>query len=371
MILGALQITLANMPLFAQAIANLNELLLQFIVAAVQGAATLPFAHLVMTPPPFWTIGAYDGGLIAAAWLVRRGARTAACALLIVASCGVIWPPRTADVRLKITVLDVGQADAIVVQTPAGHAILIDAGGRLERGPQIAGGSMAERVGETIVAPCLIRFGVHHLDAIVLSHPHGDHAGGIAPVLRLLGADEFADSGQRYGGYAYKDALTVAHERNVPIISPRPGTTWHTSDGVSLSFLAPTLPFIAGSRNDINNNSLVFMLQYKSFRMLFTGDAGAEAEQRILNEGVDLRADVLKVGHHGSAYSSTPDFISAVHPRYAIISVGRHNLFGHPASSTLETLQRFGARIYRTDQNGAVMIATDGQDVELRQMLPN
>ena len=175
MLLGALQILLLNLPVVAHAIANLNELLLQFMVAAVQGAATLPFAHVVMTPPPSWAIGAYDAALIAGAWLIRRGLRTAACALVLVAGFAVIWPPRIADARLKIAILDVGQADAIVLQTPGGHAILIDAGGRLERGPQIAGDSMAERVGETIVAPFLIRSGVHHLDAIVLSHPHGDH----------------------------------------------------------------------------------------------------------------------------------------------------------------------------------------------------
>ena len=93
---------------------------------------------------------------------------------------------------------------------------------------------------------------------------------------------------------------------------------------------------------------------------LFTGDAGSEAEARLLTEGVDLRADVLKVGHHGSAYSSTPEFISAVAPRCAIISVGRDNLFGHPASVTLETLRRSGAEIYRTDHNGAVTIESDG-----------
>jgi competence protein ComEC len=111
------------------------------------------------------------------------------------------------------------------------------------------------------------------------------------------------------------------------------------------------------------------MLEYRSFRMLFTGDAGSAAEQRFLAEPVDLRADVLKVGHHGSAYGSTPSFITAVHPRYAIISVGRHNLFGHPAPSTLETLRRLGAAIFRTDRTGAASVTTSGRggnDIEIR-----
>jgi beta-lactamase superfamily II metal-dependent hydrolase len=94
--------------------------------------------------------------------------------------------------------------------------------------------------------------------------------------------------------------------------------------------------------------------------MLFTGDAGAAAEGRFLREGADLRCDVLKVGHHGSSYSSTPAFIAGVRPRYAVISVGRHNLFGHPAPSTLETLRRFGTTIYRTDRDAAITIRSDG-----------
>jgi len=182
-------------------------------------------------------------------------------------------------------------------------------------------------------------------------------------VLRNLRVDEFADGGQQYPGAAYADALAAAKAQRVPMLYPRAGAVWRTEDGVTLTFIGPSMPFITNSRNDINNNSVAFILQYRNFRMLFTGDAGAEAEQRFLDEGVDLHADVLKVGHHGSAYSSSPAFIAAVHPRYAIISVGRHNLFGHPAPSTLETLQRFGARVYRTDRDGAVRIATDGQSV--------
>ncbi|HKU67604.1 MAG TPA: hypothetical protein VJP85_07510 [Candidatus Baltobacteraceae bacterium] len=104
--------------------------------------------------------------------------------------------------------------------------------------------------------------------------------------------------------------------------------------------------------------------------MLFTGDAGVAAEQRFLSEGIDLHADALKVGHHGSAYSSSSAFIRDVSPKYAIISVGRQNMFGHPASSTIETLQRFGARIYRTDQNGAVSVITDGEMPSIKSMLP-
>jgi len=187
--------------------------------------------------------------------------------------------------------------------------------------------------------------------------------------LRSLGAGIVADSGQRYPGYAYHDALDVAARQGVPIVYPRAGAVWTTDDGVAFRFYGPTLPLLTNTRNDINNNSLVFRLEYGHFRMLFTGDAGAEAEARILATGADVRADVLKVGHHGSAYSSTPEFIRAVAPAYAIISVGRDNLFGHPAASTIETLERAGARTYRTDLDGAVTVDSDGAGSVVRPFL--
>ena len=299
----------------------------------------------------------------------RRGKAALALAALTGATALVLWPPRIPDTRLRITVLDVGQADAIVVQAPGGHPLLIDAGGQLERGAQTAGDSSAERVGERIVVPFLLRNGIHAIDALILSHPHGDHAGGMAPTLRALRVGEFADGGQTYGGSAYRDALATARADAVPIVYPRAGAVWHDDDGVTLRFVGPSLPFLAHTGNDINDNSIAFVLEYKHFRMLFTGDAGVAAERRFLASGVDLHADVLKVGHHGSAYSSSDAFLEAVRPRYAVISVGRHNHFGHPAPRTIAALESIGAAIYRTDEDGGVTIATDGTLVSVVRAL--
>jgi len=363
MLVGFAELAASAVPLFAQACANVELSLLTWIVSVVRITSNLPGAHVITTPPPPWTIALYDAALAGAILLAARRRILWGAAIFAGAVALCLWPPRASSHDLIVTALDVGQADALLIQTPRGHAILVDAGGRLERGPSLASGSPAEAIGERVVAPFLIRHGIHHLDAVVLSHPHGDHAGGLAPVLRVLGAHLLADSGQIYPGHAYHDALDVARWKHLPIVEPRAGDAWRTDDGVVFRFLGPTQPFISGSRNDINNNSLVFTLQYKSFRMLFTGDAGAEAEQRILSEGADLHAAVLKVGHHGSGYSSTPEFIEAVHPKYALISVGRHNLFGHPALQTIETLQHIGARIYRTDRDCAIMLTSDGHNI--------
>jgi competence protein ComEC len=336
----------------------------------VRGVSGLPGAHLIATPPPVWTIAAYDLALafVAVAIARQRFVRTA-LALVSAATALCLWPPRPIDRALTITAIDVGQADALLIRTPAGHAYLVDAGGRLERGGALGGASSSEAIGERIVVPFLIRQGIHHLDAVLLSHPHGDHAGGMAPVLRTLGANGFADSGQTYPGHAYHDALDVARETRVPMLEPRGGDVWHTDDGVTFRFYGPTRPYITGSRSDINSNSLVFRLEYGRTRMLFTGDAGEETERRLLAIGDDLHADVLKVGHHGSAYGSTPAFVRAVGASIAIISVGRHNLFGHPAPSTIDTLEASGAHVYRTDEDGAIFILSDGEHVRASAFL--
>ena len=367
MALGAAQLALAWCAPLAQACANLESWLLAWMLGVVRTVSALPGAAIPMTPAPAWCVALYDAALLAAPALWARGARTAAAGALLLATTWVLAPPRAMDPRLRITVLDVGQADAIVVQTPRGHALLVDAGGRLERGAPGAD-SVAEQVGERIVVPFLLRHGIHALDAIVLSHPHGDHAGGVAPVLRRLRVGEFADGGQTYGGHAYRDALATARSEGVPIVYPRAGTAWQTDDGVTLRFIGPSLPFIGGT-NAINGNSVAFVLQYGRFRMLLTGDAGSESEGRFLAQGVNLHADVLKVGHHGSAYGTSPRFVAAVSPRYAIISVGRHNLFGHPAPATLATLQAFGVEVHRTDEDGAVTVLTDGTGIAISNVL--
>jgi competence protein ComEC len=366
--LAALQLAFAWCDPIAQGVANLDAWLLEWMLGVVRTVASLPGSTIPMTPPPVWCIGLYDASVIAAPILARRGAAAGSIVLVLAAATFVLWPPRTADARLRITVLDVGQADAIVLQTPRGHAIAVDVGGRLERGGS-ATDSTAELVGERTVVPFLLRNGIHHLDLLSISHPHGDHVGGCAPVLRKIRVAEIAESGQTYGGHAYQDCLSIARAERVPILYPHAGTEWHTDDGVTLHFLGPSLPLIANSRNEINENSVAFTVRYGRFCMLFTGDAGALAEQRFLSEGVDLRCEVLKVGHHGSAYSSTPAFIDAVHPRYAIISVGRHNLFGHPAPSTIATLRRIGATIYRTDQDGAITLTSDADATTVTSVL--
>jgi competence protein ComEC len=172
MIVGGAQLALAPVPQLAQVAANLNGWLLFWIVSVVHTLATLPGSTIAAMPPPAWTIAAYDAMLVAAVILWKLGARTLALGIFFLGVILVACPPRPINHRLRITVLDVGQADAIVIRTPRDHTLLVDAGGRLEQGHGTE--STAEAVGERIVVPFLHREGVRTIDALILSHPHGE-----------------------------------------------------------------------------------------------------------------------------------------------------------------------------------------------------
>jgi competence protein ComEC len=362
MLAGIGALLFAQVPAVGRAAATIATWDVDVILRAVTAVAALPGARVWVAPPPAAAIVAYDAAAVLAAFALRRSAR-AAVAVLALASAGVLLTTlRLPDGKLTVTMLDVGQGDGIVIRTPRGHVILIDSGGRLERGPNADGRSPAEAVGERVVLAYLEREGVRHIDLLVNTHPHGDHVGGCAPVVAALHVVAIGDSGQPYGGRAFRDCVGASRRRAVPVVRVRRGMHYSTDDGVTLDALAPDEPLLADGKNDVNENSVVLMLQYRCtrcprpFRMLFTGDAGAQSEARMLATGAGLGADVLKVGHHGSAYSSTADFLASVHPRVALISVGRHNLFGHPSLQTLRSLETAGARIYRTDMCGAITL---------------
>lgn len=152
--------------------------------------------------------------------------------------------------------------------------------------------------------------------------------------------------------------------RHAPVRVAQCGSRWSSGDGVSLDVLSPCGALLADGKNDVNENSVVTMLAYRRFRMLFTGDAGFQTEQRLLARGADLHADVLKTGHHGSAYATSPDFVAAVQPAVALVSVGRHNLFGHPAARALAALTAGGAGVSRTDLCGAITVQAEPLSVK-------
>jgi competence protein ComEC len=216
-----------------------------------------------------------------------------------------------------------------------------------------------------VIIPYLRRRG-GDVAAFVLSHPHADHVGGAATVLRALHPAAFWDGAYVSGGEPYRAALTEAARRGLAWRRVHPGDSLAV-DGVAVRFLAPDSAWAAGL-SDANEASVVALVCYGAVRFLLVGDAERDEEAWLLAHGRDgeLRADVLKVGHHGSVTSTGPAFLAAVRPRIALVSVGAGNAYGHPSPAVLRDLAAAGATVLRTDQVGSLVVRTDGTTLSLR-----
>lgn len=264
----------------------------------------------------------------------------------------VIWWSALApgNSRLRVTVLDVGQGDAILVETPAGHRLLID-GGR-------SGSRLLQELGEVLPA------NDRRIDVVLLTHPQDDHLVGLVAVVERYEIGQ-AISGELGGETAAYDAWREALERmEVPLIVASAGLRAELGGGVYLEVLSPREGGVSGGMDVLNENSLILRLVYGEVSFLLTGDVAEAGEDALLDSLGDLHATVLKVAHHGSDGSSSPRFIAAVDPYIAVISVGAGNSFGHPSPTT--RLRFAGVPILRTDTNGRVEFSTDGANLWLR-----
>jgi competence protein ComEC len=265
---------------------------------------------------------------------------------------------------VRITFLDVGQGDSALVDLPDGRAMLVDGGGAV--------GSPVDP-GRSIVAPFLRSRRRPRVDAAVLTHPHPDHFVGLASALPTVGVGELWDNGQGErtdAGPTYRALIEGARRRGVPVLRPRElcGKP-RAFGGAEVRVLAPC-PGLDASSN-ANDNSLVLRIAYGDRAALLVGDAEEGEEQRLLElDPGALRADLLKVGHHGSGTSSSPRFLDAVRPSAAVISCGVRNRFGHPHPRTLGALESRGVRVFRTDRAGAVVWWTDGLAARVHAAVP-
>ncbi|MEK9170939.1 MAG: MBL fold metallo-hydrolase, partial [Patescibacteria group bacterium] len=259
------------------------------------------------------------------------------------------------DGLLRIYVMDVGQGDAILIKTPKGQTVLIDGG---------PDNKVLEKLGKYL-QPLQKR-----IDLVILTHPHADHVSGLVEILRRYDVGLVILNGADIKTDVYAEFLKAAKTNNIQILIAEAGQAIHFDDNLEFDVLSPADSDRKvfnnksegfGSRgNDINDTSIVGKLIYKNFSIMFMGDATSKIENRLLAYGDNLKSDILKVGHHGSKYSSFTNFLKIVAPKAGIIEVGAKNFYGHPSPATLSRLRMFNVNIFRTDQNGDIRVFSDG-----------
>ncbi|MDB4875934.1 MAG: internalization-related competence protein ComEC/Rec2 [Gemmatimonadetes bacterium] len=315
-------------------------------------SASIPNASITVAPTAIAALiaCAMSAGVLVACLLAEwtRPAIVASLAAML-----LVWLPvaPAEEGLVELHMIDVGQGDAIALRTPHAHWILFDAGGAWRGGD----------AGRSTVIPYLGRRG-GTLDLFVLSHPHTDHVGGAPSILRALHPAAYVDAGFPGPAESYRASLDAARDAHVRWVRAHPGDTL-TIDGVALSFLAPDSAWTAGLV-DPNLASVVALVRVGNVRMLLMGDAERPEEDWLLaHDSAALSADVLKVGHHGSATSSTPRFLRAVRPRLALVSVGAGNSYHLPSPDIMRALAAQGAQVLRTDRLGTIVARTDGHRI--------
>jgi competence protein ComEC len=315
--------------------------------AVVWAAAALPAAMVHLPAPPLAAVAAWFGALLLAPALAASRRIRIAVAILVVCAAGLsVWPwLRPTEGRLRVTFLDVGQGDATLIELPEGPRLLVDGG---------PGGPRRSDVGERVVAPFLWNRPLLRLDAVALSHWDADHAGGLAAVLTRFRVGQFWENGRPPGAAA--ETVAALTRTRVPRRALTAGQRLWLGHAL-VTVLGPG----PGPLEASNDQSLVLRLDWRGFSLLLAGDLGPRGEALLLERPGPVGVLALKVAHHGSRFSSTAAFLERARPRLAVVSVGARNPFRHPSAEALARLEAAGARVYRTDRDGAVILETDGR----------
>lgn len=246
---------------------------------------------------------------------------------------------------LKVSFIDVGQADCVIIQY-GNSTMIIDAGGNATA---------------TSLVSTIKKININKFDVVVGTHPHEDHIGGLDGVINNFDIGAIYMPKVSNSTKTFEDVLLAIKNKGLTVTAPIPGTNFNLGNDVQCTILAPN----SNNYEDLNSYSVVIKMTYGNTSFVFTGDAENDSEKEILTKGYNLKADVLKIGHHGSTSSTSSEFLKAVSPKYAVIFVGKDNTYGHPHQETINKLNTAGTKVYRTDLNGTITFTVSGSDISV------
>jgi competence protein ComEC len=298
---------------------------------------------------------------------IRRIKRHAAISILLFSAIAAdisYWYVQTRLINtLRVTFIDVGQGDSILVEFPRGKRMLVDGGGFYDE---------SFDVGRNVVAPVLWQKKIATLHYLVLTHPHPDHLNGLQFIANTFRICEFWENGEECSSTPCFNLTDIVRRKRISRRTVHSEIPPRWVNGVKVEVFNPPQGGLMGGKDpwsQTNNRSVVLKITYKNHRFLLTGDIEEEGEAQLIQSGKDVRAEVLKVPHHGSHSSSTGEFLETVKPSYAVFTVGFRNIFNLPNRKVLERYEDLGCRISRTDRNGAVRFETDGKKLTTRHFL--
>lgn len=246
---------------------------------------------------------------------------------------------------LTVDFIDVGQAEAILITTSEGNTMLIDAGDNSD---------------EDYMVEFLNKKGIKKLDFVIGTHPHADHIGGLDSVIRNFEIGQIYMPKVAHTTKTFEDVLLAVKEKGLKIMTAKAGVTLGLDDRMQIEMMGP----VSDSYSNLNDYSAVIRLKYGTMTFLFTGDAEKISEHEMIEEGYPLNAVVLNLGHHGSNTSTTDEFLAAVNPKYAVISSGKDNKYGHPDKDIIQKLEDNNIEYFNTQTDGTITATTNGKDIE-------
>jgi len=361
-ILGLLMAVLGQIHIvFSILIGYVNNVLLSFVLVVTKISANMPWSVKTLVTPSVFIVICYYAVIIYFLWLRPKYKLRLDLKYFVIVSVlilGTLFYGAFIPKGLEVVFLDVGQGDSAFIRTCKGKTVLIDGGG------YSSASANSTSVGENIVIPFLLDYGVDRLDLVIATHGHDDHVQGLIPVLEKMKVDNLIlpqiplDSG-------LKKIYDISQGQEIKVQMCSKGDLIQIDNNTYIDVLWPKKSaYIEESAS--NNNSLVLKLHYDKVKILFTGDIEKQAEEILINDNVDLKSDVLKVAHHGSDTSTIQAFLNETNPDIAVISVGKNN-FGHPSKYVLDILKENQIMFFRTDYDGAVVLKTYGKDIKIKK----